>query len=90
MIVIATESEQLSETIGAPMSPTYRQPALVPNVFLAGQTTPGGSSSTTVIRCVQLELFPASSVAVHVTIVDPRGSSAGALLVMVMSDAVEH
>src|SRR5258706_6507463 len=36
-------------------------------------TITGGSRSTTVIVCVQLEWLPASSVAVHVIVVVPLG-----------------
>ena len=35
----------------------------------------------TIIFCRQVEIFPHSSVAVHVTIVVPKGKTAGALLV---------
>jgi hypothetical protein len=43
----------------------------------------GASSSLIVTSCEQVAVLPASSVAVHITVVPPSGNAAGALFVTV-------
>ena len=56
----------------------------------AGQVIAGAAPSTTVTSWVQEEVFPASSVAVQVTIVSPTGRMEGASLTMVIPLASEQ
>ena len=49
---------------------------------VAGHVIVGGVVSLTVTICVQVEILPDASVAVHVIVVLPTGKQLGALLVM--------
>ena len=71
--------EQLSLTDGLVQLTTASQPEM-----LDGQPLiTGSSSSVTVTVWVHVEVFPAASVAVHVTVVVPTGYVAGASLLTV-------
>jgi hypothetical protein len=43
----------------------------------------GGTGAVTVTVCVAVALLPLASVAVHITVVDPSGNNAGALLLVI-------
>lgn len=65
--------EQLSVAVGWPTvaSPVHT-PKSLSSVTLVGQLATGSSVSLTVTVMEQVALFPAGSVTVHVTVVEPR------------------
>src|SRR5690606_12882841 len=66
---------QLSSAAGTPRStPVAPHAALAATSRGGGQSSVGGDRSNTVICWVQLLVFPARSRAVHVTVVDPKGT----------------
>src|SRR5690606_28533399 len=71
---------QLSSAAGTPKStPVAPHAALAATSRGGGQSSVGGDRSNTVICWVQVPVFPARSIAVHVTVVDPKGKDAVAL-----------
>ena len=79
-VVLATL--QLSEVVGVPNvtfdNAVLHTPASTFTVTSAGAVIVGSMLSTTVTICVAVAVFPDPSVAVHVTVVVPRGKLAGA------------
>src|SRR6266404_9367755 len=72
-----------------PIVPTRTSLPLVPRMMLVpGGQQDGSSPRIAVTTWVTVTLLPAASVAVQVTIVVPRGNTAGALLVTVTGPAV--
>ena len=68
-----------SKTVCPQLTTASQEPGSLLTVIFAG--TPeitGEVLSTTVTICVAVAAFPAASVAVHVTVVDPNGKIAGA------------
>jgi hypothetical protein len=63
------------------------KPASVFILTVDGAVIVGFSLSETVTVCVAVDVFPEPSVTVHVTVVDPNGKAAGALLTV---DATEQ
>jgi hypothetical protein len=78
--VAVTIAGQLSTTTGAVYVTTAEHwPASALTVTGDGHVIPGASPSTTVTTCEQLALLPFTSVAVHTTVVLPKGNVEGAL-----------
>ena len=81
MFVTVTDV-QLSVVIGLPkLAITASQFVFAFTVRSAGATIVGFVLSSTVTVCVAVAVFPALSVTVHVTIVDPSEKTLGALCV---------
>ncbi len=80
-------SVQLSVAVAVPMGPTYVQPSLAPNVRSDGHAITGEILSVMVMSCEHVAVFPATSAAVQVTVVTPKGNAAGASLLTRMDEA---
>ena len=75
---------QLSVAVATPIEAVDEHcPKSVLMVIDDGHVITGFSVSTTVTICVQVAVFPALSVAVHVTVVVPKGKVVGASLLTV-------
>ena len=65
---------QLSPVVGVPnKTPVAVHPVLVVVFILVGQVMVGFTLSATFTTCMQVDEFPAASIAVHVTFVLPNG-----------------
>jgi hypothetical protein len=89
LCVIVTVPEQLSVAVALPvrLPRVLVQLAPLKKVIFGPQVITGGVLSITVTICVQVELLPERSVAVHITVAGPSGKAGGALLVITIEPA---
>src|ERR1035438_4093929 len=81
LLVIVGFGSAGSVTVGWPMSPRYPPVVLASLVTSCGAVVVGSTFTVTV--CVAAAALPEASVAVQVTVVAPKGKTAGASLVIV-------
>jgi hypothetical protein len=83
-LFVTVTDEQLSLVVGVPrITPVAAHPEVVVAVTVAGAVMEGETRSMTVTVWVAVDVFPAPSVTVHVTVVVPIGKELGALLLTV-------
>ena len=71
-MLIDTSVSTRSVAVADPIATTVCNP-VASAVTSPGKVNTGGVVSTTVTVCTPVDAFPSSSVAVHVTTVEPRG-----------------
>ena len=81
--LMVTVPGQLSVAVTVNVTTAPHVPGSVDRTIFAGQVIVGGVTSFTRTVNEQVAVLPASSVAVHITVVPPSGNAAGALLVIV-------
>ena len=79
--VISTSASQMSVALAWPMLTAVPSRLVCSAVASSGTVRTGTVVSAIVTVCVSVAELPASSVAVHVTVVVPRGNTSGASLV---------
>ena len=84
-MLVSEEIPDISSACASPISTRVFWRLVASTVFWSGTVILGDVVSTIVTLCSILDSFPATSVAVHVTIVSPIGKNSGALFVMEIS-----